>query len=72
MGKISSGILRLINWEGKMKVKELMEILKKCKDDEEVMLVEEIGREFKEYELHRLRGFDSKSNVNWFTIKQSI
>ena len=55
-----------------MKVKELMEILKKCKDDEEVMLVEGIGREFKEYELHRLRGFDSKNNANWFTIKQSV
>ena len=53
-----------------MKVKELKEILEKCSNEEEIKLVQEVGRDFKEFELHRLRGVDYDNNTVWFTIKE--
>lgn len=53
-----------------MKVKELKEILEKCSDEEEIKLVQEVLRDFKEFELHRLRGVDYDNNIIWFTIKE--
>ena len=53
-----------------MLIKELKEILEKCKDEEKIMLVQEFGRDFKEFELHRLRGVDYDNNIVWFTIKE--
>ena len=52
-----------------MKVKELKEILERCSDEEEIKLAQEVGRDFKEFELHRLRGVDYDNNIIWFTIK---
>lgn len=53
-----------------MKAKELKLILEKCKDEEEIKLVQEFGRDFKEFELKRLRGVDYDNNIVWFTIKE--
>jgi hypothetical protein len=51
-------------------VKELKAILERCNDEEEIKLVQEFGRDFKEFELHRLRGVEYDNNIVWFTIKE--
>ena len=55
-----------------MKVKELKEILERWSDEEEIKLTQEVGRDFKEFELHRLRGVDYDNNTMWFTIKEEL